>query len=182
MELDSGNTILIVMDIQERLFSVMPETRGEMVKNCKKLLKTAKVLDVPVIVTEQYPQGLGPTIKEISETLPDSTKMLSKVEFSCANNEQIANMIEKMDRKNIVICGLETHVCIYQSSRDLAKKGYSVYVPIDAVHSRKKIDWKTGVKMIEKMGAATTTETIIFDLLKTAERQEFREINKILKE
>ena len=101
-----------------------------------RIVRNPKILvGKPIVAGTRIPMTLilnllahGQTIKEISEVLPDSTKILSKVEFSCAGNEQITNMIEKMDRKNVVICGMETHVCIYQRSRDLAKKGYNVYV------------------------------------------------------
>ncbi len=181
MNLDSQHTVLIVMDVQERLFSAMPETRNDMINNCQKLIKAAGILKIPIIITEQYPKGLGKTVENIKKFLPSVTPM-EKTEFSCVNNNQIVGKIKNLNRKNIVLCGLETHICIYQSARDLMKKGYVVHVPIDAVHSRKKLDWTAGIKLIEKSGSvATTTETVIFDLLKTAGTDEFREISRVLK-
>lgn len=182
MELHSENTVLVVMDVQEKLFNAMPDTREEMASNCRKLLKTAGILNIPVILTEQYPQGLGSTIKKIKEALPGNSKIFAKNEFSCAKNEKIIADLQKLGKKDVVLCGLEAHICIYQTSRDLAKLGYNVFVPIDAVHSRKKLDWKTGIRMMGKYAASTTTETVIFDLLKTSDRKEFKEVNRIIKE
>ena len=182
MNLEPQHTMLIVMDIQEKLFNAMPETRNDMINNCQKLIKAAGILKIPIIITEQYPKGLGKTVENIKKFLPSDVTLMEKTEFSCVNNNQIIDKIKNLNKKNVVLCGLETHICIYQSARDLAKTGHSVHVPVDAVHSRRKMDWKTGVKLIEKSDAIpTTTETVIFDLMKAADTSEFREISRLLK-
>jgi len=133
------DTSFVVVDVQERLMGAMPEEISETnLKNMKILLETARILDIPVTVTEQYPKGLGPTIDEIKESVDDFSP-IEKVVFSCARSPEFESTIKDINRNSVLLCGVETHVCVLQTAIDLINKGYSVYVPADAVQKRRTL-------------------------------------------
>lgn len=178
--LTTGSTVLVVIDFQERLFPVIHD-KEKLLRNVVKLIKGATVLEVPVILTEQYPKGLGPTIPEIKELLPD-VKPIEKVCFSCCDNEAFSQSLETLKRKQVLIAGIEAHICVYQTAMALARKGYEVQVVSDCVSSR-EADNKTVA--LFKMGAAgiipTTAEMALFELLKVAQGDKFKQISNIVK-
>jgi nicotinamidase-related amidase len=178
--LATDNTILVVIDYQERLFPVMHD-KDKLLGNAVKLIKGARVLEIPIILTEQYPKGLGPTIPEIKELIPD-IKPVEKVSFSCCDEETFSKAIESMKRKQVLIAGIEAHICVYQTAMALVRAGYEVQVVGDCVASR---DPENKLAALFKMGAAgispTTSEMALFELLKAAKGDKFKQISSIVK-
>jgi len=181
--LKKEDTALVVVDMQEKLMSAMPETESRFaVKNVKTLLEAAGLLGIPVNVTEQYPKGLGPTIAEIRESAGDGFHPIEKLVFSCARSPEFMDELKGLDRSSILLCGVETHVCVLQTAIDLVNDGYHVFVPADAVVSRKALDWEKGIELMDKAGATVgTTETFLFQLLERAGTDEFRQISKLVR-
>lgn len=181
--INRDDTSFVVVDVQERLMGAMPEVITETnLKNMRILLEAAKVLNIPVTVTEQYPKGLGPTIEDIKESVGEGFSPVEKVVFSCARSPEFESVINDLDRKSVLLCGVETHVCVLQTAIDMVNKGYTVYVPADAVISRRELDWEKGINMIEKAGAIVgTTESFLFQLLETAGTDEFKQISKLVR-
>jgi nicotinamidase-related amidase len=177
------DTSIVVVDMQEKLMSAMPETEGGFaVKNVKILLEAAGILGIPVNVTEQYPKGLGSTIEEIKESAGESFHPIEKVAFSCARSPEFMDVLNDLVRSSVIICGVETHVCVLQTAIDLINDGYHVYIPADAVVSRKELDWEKGIDIMEKAGATVgTTETFLFQLLERAGTDEFKQISKLVR-
>jgi nicotinamidase-related amidase len=177
------NVSLVVIDMQERLMSAIPEEKREStMKNAAVLIEVANTFDIPITVTEQYPRGLGPTIPEIKDCLGDGFKPIEKIVFSCARSPEFKSAIEKIHKREALVCGIETHVCVLQTVMDMINNGYVVYVPADAVASRKDLDWEKGISLIERAGAVVgTTETFVFQLLERAGTEEFKRISKLLK-
>lgn len=181
--LKKEDTSIVVVDMQEKLMSAMPETESRFaVKNVKILLEAAGLLGIPVSVTEQYPKGLGPTIGEIKESAGDGCHPIEKLVFSCARSPEFMDELKGLDRSSVLLCGVETHVCVLQTAIDLVNDGYHVFVPADAVVSRKALDWEKGISLMEKAGATVgTTETFLFQLLERAGTDEFRQISKLVR-
>ena len=173
---------LIIVDVQDSLMRKMNQTVGEMViRNIRILLAFAKEMAVPILVTEQYPRGLGKTIPEIRMEL-EPIFPIEKVSFSCCGVEMFNHQLSQFGRKQVILAGIETHVCVLQTADDLIQGGYEVHVAADAVCSRRKLDWEMGLRWMEKRGAMiSTTEIIAFQLLKEAGTEEFRRLSKLLK-
>jgi nicotinamidase-related amidase len=178
--LDPQNTVLVAIDFQEKLFPAMHD-KERLLNQVVRLLKGAKVLEIPVILTEQYPQGLGPTLPEIAGLLPD-VKPVEKTCFSCCNAELFRAALEGVNCKQVLLCGIEAHICVYQTAVALCQAGYEVQVVADCVSSRDPED--KAVSLL-KMGAdgisPTTMEMALFELLKVASGEKFRQISKIVK-
>jgi len=178
-ELTREESVLMVIDIQERLAAVM-ERRQQVVRNAQILISVAQRLGIPIIVTEQYPKGLGKTVKELSDMLGDF-HAFEKLSFS-AYTPEVASELAKLGRKKVMICGMETHVCVFQTVRELLRAGYQPFVVGDAVCSRAQDNHQNGLDLMDRMGAViTNTETVIFDLLKVAGTPEFKELSKLVK-
>ncbi len=171
--------VLMVIDIQERLVPVMKY--GEKVTdNTNILVSIAKELEIPIIVTEQYPKGLGKTVEKLSNNIEDAF-MYEKTRFTACTEDVISSLSE-LGRKKIIITGMETHVCVFQTVRDLIKKNYQVFVVKDAVCSRTKENYNNGLLLMENMGAViTNTETVFFDLIKEAGTPVFKKLSKLIK-
>jgi nicotinamidase-related amidase len=136
---------------------------------------------IPVLITEQYPKGLGPTVSEIKMEL-GTILPIEKVSFSCCGVETFNEKLNQTGRKQVILAGIETHVCVLQTADDLIKAGHEVHVVADAICSRRKLDWEIGLRWVEKKGAMiSTTEIIAFQLLKEAGTEEFRTLSKWLK-
>lgn len=177
--LNRENTLLLIIDIQERLAPVVRQEK-EVIENNKILIKTANTLNIPIIVTEQYPKGLGPTVREVKDSLQDA-KIFEKISFT-ACTEEVMESLEGHGRKKIIITGMETHVCVFQTARDLLDKGYQVFLVADGVSSRTKENYKNSLELMRDMGALiSNTETIVFDLLKKAGTPEFKALSKLIK-
>ncbi len=179
--LSRENVMIIMIDIQEKLSPAM-NNESDIIKNSKIILEMARVLDIPVIVTEQYPNGLGSTLEELKEYYTDRTRVYDKVSFSALRTESIRETIEKINRPNVIIFGIETHICVYQTVKDLLVKGYNTYVPIDAVGSRTKENNDNGLELMRDFGArVSNVETILFELLEKAGTDEFKQLSPLIK-
>ena len=181
LALDRSDAFLLVVDVQERLCTAMPKERlAELEKNARVLMRAAKRLELPIVATEQYPKGLGPTLPSLRELLPADA--MSKMEFSCGASKPIARHILDTGRKQAIVAGMEAHVCVFQTVRDLLRGGFSVFVVEDAVMSRTEANRAVGLNLCEKAGATlTSTETVLFDLLGVAGTPEFKELTALIK-
>jgi len=181
LALDRADALLMVIDVQEKLSAAMPKAAlAELERNAAVLIRAARRLEIPVIATEQYPKGLGPTVASLRELLPQEP--MSKMEFSCGASKPIARHVLGSGRKQVVVVGMEAHVCVFQTVRDLVDGGFSVFVAQDAVISRSEANRGVGLRLCEKAGATlTSTETILFDLLGVAGTPEFKELTALIK-
>lgn len=177
--LNKDNTILLIIDIQEKLASIMKHREG-VIDNTKILITAAKEMEMPIIITEQYPKGIGPTVEEIKEVV-DNVKPFEKTSFT-AYTDKIKEALDATGRKKVVITGMETHICVFQTARDLIDNGYEVFIARDAVCSRTKENFLNGLELMKEAGAViSNTEAIVFDLLKVSGTPEFKVLSKLIK-
>ena len=148
--IDKEDTILLIVDIQEKLAAVMKE-RDKVVRNNLHLIELAKMIHMPVMVTEQYPKGLGPTVPEIREALP-YYRPIEKMTFDCCGQPPFLEELKAQKKRNVVLTGMETHICVLQTCIGLLKGGINVHVVQDAVCSRTKENWKTGIEYHARCG------------------------------
>lgn len=178
-DLKREDTLLLIVDIQERLAAVM-EYKDKVVDRTKILIETAKEMDMPIIVTEQYPKGLGHTVEELMPALEEA-EFFTKISFT-AYTEEVRQALDKLGRNKILIAGMETHVCLFQTARDLIEAGYQVHMVKDAICSRTKENYINGLDLMQSMGAViNNTETVVFDLLKEAGSKEFKSLSALIK-
>lgn len=181
--LKKEDTVLVVIDMQERLMSAMPDLNSRVaVRNVRVLIEAAKVLGIPLLVTEQYPKGLGPTIDDVKESLGEGVAPIEKIVFSCARSPEFGDAIKMLGRSSYILAGVETHVCVLQTAVDLVNEGYNVCVPADAVVSRNDLDWQKALDLMGRAGATVgTTEAFLFMLLERAGTDEFKAVSKLVK-
>ena len=181
LRLDRARAAVLVVDIQARLTPAMPpDTLARVLKYTRALVLAARELGLPVIATEQYPKGLGPIVPEVREILPSPP--LEKVHFSCGADPTFAAALEKTGRRQVIVCGMETHVCVFQTVRDLLAAGYEVHVCADAVSSRTEEHRRVGLELCREAGAIVSlAETAIFDLLHRAATEEFRKVSPLVR-
>jgi nicotinamidase-related amidase len=178
--LEKHEAVLVIVDIQERLAAVMSE-RKKVVDNCLHLIELCKLLDIPVILNEQYPKGLGPTVSEIREALKPYDP-LEKMTFSCCKGETFPERLAATGRKKVILAGMETHVCVLQTCIGLVKEGYAVHAVNDAICSRTRDNYEAAIEFMRDAGAVITcTETALFQLLERAGTEEFKVISKRIK-
>ena len=178
--LSRARTRLLIVDVQEKLIPAIP-VADQLIANCRKLIDGAAALEIPVAGTEQYPRGLGPTVPKLAEGLGERPE---KLRFSCA---EVLNWkpaaLDPEARDQVVVAGIEAHVCVLQTVLDLLAVGFRVYVPADAVASRKKLDWKIALERMGSQGAVvTTTESVLFECCEVAGTPEFKTISRLIKE
>ena len=150
-------------------------------ENVQKLIKGIQVLGVPILWVEQNPRGIGPTIPEISALLPD-IEPVGKMSFSSCRNDDFMQALKDAGRRQVLICGIETHICVYQTAADLVNLGYEVQAAADAVSSRNRLNKEIGLQKMTDSGVSlTSVETALFELLKTAQAEPFRQIISIVK-
>ncbi len=181
LRLDRSKAVVLVVDVQERLApAIEPAAYARVIKYGRALIGMAKELGLPVLASEQYPKGLGPTVRELAEILP--APPLAKTHFSCGADPAFASALESTGRRQVIICGIEAHVCVFQTARDLAQAGYEVHVCADAVASRTEEHRRIGLELAREAGAiVTTAETAIFDLLHESGTDEFRRVAPLVK-
>ncbi len=174
--------VLVLTDVQERLFGAMDaERRDEMVRNLKLLLTAARRLGTPVIVTEQYPKGLGHTLPEL-RVLLDDAPALPKTAFSACGAAGFAERLGELDAAPVILTGIEAHVCVLLTALDLLGRGRRVSIVADAVCSRRAATMDLGLAQARQAGAViTSTETVVFQLLGSSDSDAFREISKLLR-
>lgn len=178
--LRKDDTLLVIVDIQTKLLSVIFE-KERLVSACRKLIQAAKLLEVPMVVTEQYPKGMGPTDPGILEVL-DDLGAVEKLSFSCCGVDDFNKRIAGLEKKQIVVIGIEAHVCVLQTVHDLLHQGYSVYVPYDAVSSRKEDDYTNALNRMRQAGAVIgSVESAVFELLEKAGTPVFKRASELIK-
>jgi nicotinamidase-related amidase len=181
VKLDPAHAAVLLIDVQERLAAAMPSADLErLVKYARALLGCARELGLPVLATEQYPRGLGPTLPALRELLPSPP--LEKLAFSCGADPGFAAALAATGRRQLVVAGMETHVCVFQTARDLAALGHEVQVCADAVASRTEEHRRVGLELCREAGAVVTTaETAIFDLLGQAGTPQFKKVSPLVR-
>ena len=180
--LDPVKAALIVIDVQERLCAAMDENvLRQLTRNAGILLESAIELAIPVIFTEQYVKGLGPTLAELKDRAP-AASCHEKLTFSCCGNEAFLNQLKQSGRTQIIITGMETHVCVLQTVIELLGEGFEVHVVKDAVMSRSSDNKQTAMETMTLAGAVPTcTEAVVFQLLKIAGTESFKKLSKLVK-
>ena len=176
---NTNDTTIICIDIQQKLVNMLQN--GDIVSsNAIKLMKTASILDINTVITEQYPKGLGATINDISSIKPFKT--IEKTTFSALQTQEFADYFKTLNNKNILIFGIETHICVLQSVIDLINKGYKVFVVENCSASRSENDHKTALELMKQYGASVITlEIALFNFLKSSRHPNFKEIQQLIK-
>lgn len=174
------DTALVLIDVQEKLAPAM-QNKERLIENLRKLVQGVQILGIPVLWAEQNPDGLGPTVPEIAELLPDQ-KPVRKLSFSCCGSDPFMNNLKASSRKNLLVVGIEAHVCVYQTAADLINQQFNVQVVADGVDSRTAENKQIGLEKCKAAGAGlTSTETALFELLKVAKGDKFKAIIKLVK-
>jgi nicotinamidase-related amidase len=175
-----NEAVLVVIDIQGSFFQTM-QNKENLLGNATKVIKGAKVFNLPIIVTEQIPEKLGRTLPVLVGEL-DGADCIAKETFSCWGNDRFREKLESFSRRKVIIIGIESHVCVYQTAVDLLDNGYSVHVVADAVSSRTKENSEIALNTMKSAGAhLTSAEMVLFELLHSAGDAKFKEIHKIVK-
>lgn len=181
MRILKENTIALVIDVQYRLFSHIYDFEN-LEFHMLRLINGLQALNIPIQITEQYVKGLGPTIQTIQEELDESYRPIEKMEFSCLDNELYSQALKETGKKNVIIMGIESHVCVLQTTIDLIANGYQVIVIEDCVSSRKLTDKQTAINRMRQEGAIISSyESILFELCRVSGTDEFKAISKIVK-
>ena len=175
------NTALLVIDVQGKLAEIMDE-KEKLFAGLEKIIKGVKVLGLPIIWTEQVPNKLGPTTPALAELMQDVAQPIIKSAFSCSGEASFTAQVEALGRHNLLVTGIETHICVYQTSLDLQAQGYQVHLVTDAVSSRTPENRALAIARIEHAGGIlTSTEMALFELLRVAEGDQFKAISRIVK-
>lgn len=178
--LNADNSLVLIIDIQERLVGALD--KDIVVSKAVKIASAAKVLRIPVMVTEQYPKGLGNTVPMLKEVLPADTLVVEKTSFNALLEDGMAEKIASYGKKQIVIFGIETHICVHQTAAALIEAGYDVYVIKDACASRNKYEFKQGIDIMQQNGAKIScVEIALFEWLKGAKNPKFKEVQALIK-
>ncbi len=177
------DSLLLCVDIQDRLLQTMVEpARSRMIENTIRLLKTAQLLSIPVIYTEQYPQGLGTTVDEIKAFLPDGSLYFEKTNFSCCATKSFQEAVRATHKRQIVVTGMETHVCVIQTALELQEDGFEVFIADDAVCSQKMAHWKSSLnRMRQNSITAAPTESLLFEWLRDSSHEHFKTVSGYLR-
>ncbi len=174
------NCCLAVIDVQGKLAQLMWEKEG-LFENIGILIQAAKILNIPILWCQQVPDALGPTVPEIAELL-EGVEPINKSAFSCCGDEGFNRRLEQLGRRQVILCGIETHVCIYQTAADLLSKGFAVDVIADAVSSRTAENRQVGLERMAVDGAnLSSVEMLLFELLKDASHPKFKQLAKLVK-
>lgn len=178
--LSAENSLLLIIDIQERLVAALD--KDIVVSKAVKVASAAKALGIPTIVTEQYPKGLGNTVPQLKEVLPENTEFVEKTSFNALLEEGMEDIIKSYGKKQIVLFGIETHICVHQTAAALIEAGYEVYIIKDACASRSKYEFKQGIDIMQQNGAKIScVEIALFEWLKGAKNPKFKEVQALIK-
>ena len=177
--LKRDNTVLVFVDVQGRLAELVDHS-DELFTNLRRLLQGMQALDIPILITEQIPEKLGPTRDEFQEFITEPA--IAKHSFSCCGEPDFFQTLEKTGRKQVILCGIETHICVYQTALDLIATGHKPYVVTDAVSSRNPANKELALRRLECEGVRLTgTEMVLFELLGDAKNPAFKSILNIVK-
>lgn len=180
---DAAQSQLVVVDIQQRLAGAMAEAqREQVIRNSGVLLQAAHLLGVPLIVSEQYPKGLGPTEAVLAEDFSADTTVVEKTCFACTANEEFRTVLNKNDRKQVVLTGMESHVCVLQTAMELHAAGYTVFVVEDAICSRREANHRNALERMRAAGVVVSnTESVLFEWLRDARHEHFKQLSSLIK-
>ena len=177
--MSATDTGLLVVDVQQKLISLI-DGHARIVWNIRRLIDGAKLLGLPVLASEQYPQGLGPTAPELASRLDH---VFDKTAFSCGGCDALAKELQSQRRRKWLVCGIEAHVCIQQTVIDLLGEGFRIYVAVDAVGSRYKIDYETALRRLESSGVTlTTVEAALFEWCQDSKAPAFKQISQLVRD
>lgn len=181
--LNSDDSLLIIIDLQTKLSAVMPPAQASLTtQNTARLIDAANNLDIPILVTEQYPQGLGTTEEILTTKLSLSTPIFDKTGFSCCASDSFCEALLTSERKQVILVGQETHVCILQSALELAQRGHQVYVVEDAVSSRNPEHKHYALQRLQQQGVTIIShESVLFEWLKDASHPQFKTLSAFLR-
>lgn len=175
------DTVLVVVDVQGKLAELMAD-KEELFANLERLIRGADVVELPILWLEQYPEGLGPTIEPLAQLLSPSRQPMPKVSFSCCGCPAFVDALQATGRRQVLLAGIETHVCIYQTTADLLSAGYEVQVVGDAVSSRTARNRELGLQRAHDLGATiTSVEMALFELQRVARGDRFRALARIVR-
>jgi nicotinamidase-related amidase len=180
--LEPDQCALLVIDIQEKLLPPIWE-KDRLVRNAQMLIRLAGILKIPALVTTQYTKGLGNTVPEIAVLLPE-TPTIDKLMFSCFGSDAFCSMLKRLpgQRTTVLLCGMETHICVMQTALGALREGYLVHVAADAVSSRTELNWRIGLERMRAAGAIlSSTEMMIYELLRSSGAPAFKELLPYLK-
>jgi nicotinamidase-related amidase len=180
-KLEAEKAVLIVIDVQARLVPSMPQNVYLRLRDTiSMLVNGVGLLGVPVVTTEQYPQGIGHTVPELADACKEA--LIEKVSFGCCGEPDFLAALKKLGRSQVIITGMEAHVCVYQTVLGLLEEGYNVHLVRDAICSRNKIDYLTAVAGADKAGAVVTSaETVLFQMMQKSTHEQFRAVSKLVK-
>lgn len=179
--MNENKTLLTVIDIQGKLAQIMHDSAG-LIDRTSRLIRGIQALNIPILWLEQLPDKLGPTPPELAEHLSRTSAPIAKIPFSAYMCGQYRTALEASRRDRILLCGIETHICVFQTAKDLIARGYEVTLVADAVSSRTEENRRSGIEAIRDLGAdVSSVESVLFELLKTPEHPAFRAISKIVK-
>lgn len=178
--LDRKESLLLVIDVQEKLVSMLD--KNVVVGRTATLTKAAKIMEIPTIATQQYTKGLGATVEPVSQNFGENVKIVEKSAFSALKEPGFLELLKSYNKKQIVICGIETHICVHQTVADLLSEGYEVYVVKDACASRNKYEFKQGIDLMQTNGAKISClEIVLFEWLRSSKSPYFKEIQALIK-
>lgn len=179
--LDAANCILVVVDVQEAFASAIPDL-DTVSTRIATMVRGAAILEIPIVVTEQYPKGLGRTVDAVSEALPDNAVTIEKTSFGAGGEPAFASTVIEGKRRQALLCGIETHVCVNQTAQALREDGFEVHLLADCVSSRYEKDKAAGLKRMEQAGVMTSSvEMALFELMRDAKHPRFKEIQALVK-
>lgn len=180
--LDSDKAVLVVIDVQSRLVPAMPQqVYARMLATTAMLVEAARLLGIPVVTTEQYPQGIGHTVPELAAACAEG--VIEKTSFGCCGEPSFLQAMEQRGRQQVIVTGMEAHVCVYQTVLGLLAAGYHVQLVRDAICSRNKEDFRAGVSNAARAGAlVVTAEMVLFQLLQGSRHDQFKAISRLVKE
>lgn len=177
--LNMEKSALLIIDLQERILPVI-RNNEKLIENVLKLIKGAKILKVPIFYTEQYSKGLGPTAMSVKSEL--DSRPIDKNTFSCFGAENLFKILNDRKIEQIIVSGVEAHVCVQQTVLDLLENNFQVNLAVDTISSRKDIDYQTAIRRMEREGAVlSTVESVLFELLQISGTEDFKAISKIIK-
>jgi nicotinamidase-related amidase len=178
--LEIQNACLVVIDVQGKLAQLMVD-KESLFKNIRILIQAAKILDIPILWCQQVPEALGPTVPEVAELLAGE-EPIDKACFSCCGDERFTAELNALGKEQVLLCGIEAHICVYQTAMDLMEGGLDITIVADAVSSRTEQNRETALDRLSAEGAnISSTEMALFELLKTARHPQFREIARLVK-
>lgn len=181
MGLNTEESLVLIIDVQEKLLNAV-FNKESLKKNADIIAKASKILSIPVIVTEQYPKGLGYTTESLKEGLGEGANFFEKTAFSALENLDIKQAVKSLGKKQIIVFGIETHICVNQTVEALTKEGFDVYVIKDACGSRDEAEYLAGLERMKDNGAfIVTTEIALFEWLKSSKHPNFKEVQALIK-